>query len=97
MDERGNETVFERPHINVTQLHDEDGNSLLVPDYSVRLSPTIVPTETPTDTSIPCSDWRGCLLSCAVLLVLGTYGFICGLAGYRFNNCNNGHNNSLLH
>lgn len=53
-----------------------------VPDYS--LTPTVVPVE-PDDTSILCSDWKGCFASLAVIMVAVGYGAVCAVVGYQYH------------
>lgn len=80
-----------RPAIVMTDLHDDNGEPLQVPLYN--LAPTIVPAEEATE-KIPCSDWKGCAISCGALMAAAAYGLVCGVVGYRIHECNTGSSNA---
>ena len=68
----------------------DDDNAYVVPQYN--LTPTIDPADSSAiDSKIPCSDWKGCFSSTAIITVVVAYGLVCGLTGYRLNLCNGNH------
>lgn len=66
---------------------------LVVPNYDdsdEEDTPDIVlsPSVPNAPDKIPCADWKGCAASLGFIVVVGLFGTVCALAGYRYHECN---------